>query len=137
MHGLLQFVENPDVCFNVCNFPLTSSCFRYFAFLYTIWMSCDFISFLVLSNQLSNFLMIIFIEGFLWLYVVISLILFSVILCVGINNSSCVLFQAPLNAFSNILSGYPLLSRELTIVVASSLKSSSLLYIFLALINNP
>ena len=115
----------------------TSNCFRFFAFLYTICMSVDWMYFLVLSNQLSCILIICFKGGFLWLKVVMSLILFSAVHWVGSNNSDHVLFQALLNAFSKILSGYPLFSRELTIDNTSVLKSPSLLHTLLGLIKSP
>ena len=52
-------------------------------------------------------------------------------------NSSCVFDQALLMAVSRILSGYPLFNNDVIIVVASFLKSVSLLHILLALISSP
>ena len=66
-----------------------------------------------------------------------SLILLSVVFFVGSNNSSCGQFQALVNAVRSILSGYPLFNSELTIDLASILKSSSLLHILLAHMRSP
>ena len=94
-------------------------------------------SFFVLSSQSVNFNSNCFIGGFLWLYVVISLILLSSLFFEGFDNSSCVFGQALLRAASKILSGYPLFNKDVIMLVASSLKSTSFLHILLALMSNP
>ena len=105
LHGLFHLVEKPRVGWYCEIFPLTSSCFRFLAFLYTVCRSFLDMSFFVLSNQSVNFSSTCFIRGFLWLYVVITLILLSSIFFVDISNSSCDFDQALSKAVSRILSG--------------------------------